>query len=92
MAVLLEIDLSFLELGEVLLTVVLLFTEPFPLELLRWVVDLEIVLFLEVVLRETLLLFLKPSFLPATDLLDLRLLLLWLLYPLSLTATLLSFL
>lgn len=75
---LLETDLSFLAVGELLLTVVLLFTVLLPL--LRCVVDLVIVLFLpptllllDAVLLETLLLFLGPSFLLATDLLDLRL-------------------
>ena len=80
-------------LGELLLTVVLRFMVLFPLLLLRCVVVLDTVLlllFLAVVLLETVLLFLNPSLPLATDLLDLRLLLV--LYPLSLTATLLSFL
>ena len=62
---LLETDLSFLALGELLLTVVLLLTVLFPLLLLRWVVVLETllslpltVLLLDVVLLETLLFFL----------------------------------
>lgn len=89
--VLLETELLVLVLGELLLTVVLRFMVLFPLVLLRCVVFLDtVLLFLAIVLLETVLLFLNPSLLVATDLLDLRLLLV--LYPLSLTATLLSFL